>query len=154
MLGKVKDILGIEGLKLDLEIPQEVSQSDRVLEGKVLLKTMRKQKVTSIQVRLVETFSRGRGDKARSNDYVLGQVSLNEMLVLEKNEEMEIPFVLQYVMGQSEMDRYEEQNFFMKTIVRLAKYARKVKSEYKIVAEAKVSGTKLSPFSEKSLIIA
>jgi hypothetical protein len=51
------------------------------------------------------------------------------------------------------MDVMEYKNIFMKRLVKTAKWFNSVKSEYNILAEAKVKGVALHPFDKRTIII-
>ena len=49
----------------------------------------------------------------------------------------------------SEMDEVQDRNILLGPLVKAAKWVRGVKSEYRVVAEAKVKGVALDPFDKK-----
>ncbi len=59
MIGKVKQWLGIEGVKLELMLPEEVYEKSGFVVGKILLQSMNAQTVSSIKLVLIERYSRG-----------------------------------------------------------------------------------------------
>ena len=74
-----------------------------------------------------------------------------ELYLMFQNDVLEIPFELEFVYVQSEMDKLESNNIFAKGLVKFAKKLRNVKSEYTLRADAKIKGTTLSPFDIKPL---
>ena len=56
MIGRVKKWLGIEGVKIELILPEEISGKDGVIEGKLRFHTMNTQKVKSIRLTLTEKY--------------------------------------------------------------------------------------------------
>lgn len=150
MFGKVKKILGIEGVKVTLQIPEKISIKDKTLTGLIELTSLSdNQEVTEITIQLLEKYSRGRGDKRLVNEYILGKTILREKLQISKGEWVQIPFVLDFIYADSEMDRIGNTNFFTKQIVALAKKIKDVQSEYRVILEAKCKDTTLHPFDEK-----
>ncbi len=148
MLNHVKNILGIEGVKISLEVPSTIDAKSKVVEGRLIFSTLRAQTVSAVEVKLVETYSRGRRKKKRSNDYTLGYIRQEEKIKINKDEDYVLQFKMPFVTGQSEMDRYEKKNFLLRGMVKAAKYFRGVKSTFHIEAEAFISGTKLHPFDK------
>ena len=105
----------------------------------------------SITLRMVEKYSRGRGDSKLINEYPMGELVKKEMITISKNDIIEIPFEMDFVYVRSEMDKMEDNNFFAKGLVKLAKKVRGVSSEYSLRAEAKIKGTTLNPMDVKPL---
>lgn len=150
MFGKVKKILGIEGVKLELILPDKISAVSGIITGIVKLTSISDDNIIeSIKINLVEKYARGRGENRLVNEYVMGELVRKDKIVLSKNDIVEIPFEMDFVFVQSEMDKLADTNFLVKGIVGLAKKAKGVKSEYTIKAEAKVKGTTLHPFNSQ-----
>lgn len=145
MLGKVKQYLGIEGIKLNLEIPEIIDKKATMLEGNIVLTTKNRQTAKSFKIRLVERYSRGRSSSRLINEYVAGDLEFNQLVIVEENETVKVPFKLPYHIAQSRMDLYEDQNFLFRGAIKLLKMANAVKSEFRVEVEAKVSGTALDP---------
>lgn len=152
MFGKVKKILGIEGVKLELIVPDKVSREAGIVTGAVKLTSLSDNNlIESIQLKLVEKYSRGRGESKLINEYIMGTLLKKENITISKNDILEIPFELEFVYVKSEMDKMGESNFIARGLVGLAKKARGVHSEYKLIAEANIKGTTLHPFDSKPI---
>jgi len=152
MFGKVKKILGIEGVKLELIVPDKVSREAGIVTGAVKLTSLSDNNlIESIQLKLVEKYSRGRGESKLINEYIMGTLLKKENITISKNDILEIPFELEFVYVKSEMDKMGESNFIARGLVGLAKKARGVHSEYKLIAEANIKGTTLHPFDSKHI---
>lgn len=149
MFGKVKKWLGIEGVKLELVIPEEISEKSGVVEGKLRFQSMNAQTVTSIKVVLIERYSRGRGTEKLIDEYQLGSIQQKKNFEVPENEPVEIDFSLPFSPVKSEMDETQGKNFLYGGLVKAAKYLSAVKSEYRIEAEANVKGVALNPFDKK-----
>lgn len=153
MFGKVKHWLGIEGVKLKLVAPEEINGDETKLEGKVQFQSMNKQIITEISIFMIEKYSRGRKEEKLVDEYLLGEIHLNEEIIVPKDELIEIDFTLPFKIEKSEMDEMEDSNIFMKRLVKTAKWFSKVNSEYRIEAEAKVKGVALHPFDKKNITV-
>ena len=152
MFGKVKKILGIEGVKLELIVPDKVSREAGIVIGVVKLTSLSDNNlIESIQLKLVEKYSRGRGESKLINEYIMGTLLKKENITISKNDILEIPFELEFVYIKSEMDKMGESNFIARGLVGLAKKARGVHSDYKLIAEANIKGTTLHPFDSKPI---
>ena len=154
MFGKVKKWLGIEGVKLELLLPEEVSARDRQITGKLRFMSMNPQTVTYIKVVLIEKYSRGRGNDKLIDEYELGNIELYEPFDVPAEEMVEIDFTLPYKLVKSDIEEWGDRNPLFGGLARMAKSMNAVRSNFRIEAEAKVKGTALNPFDKKELNIA
>ena len=145
MLGKVKQYLGIEGIKISLELPDIIRKEAGEIEGMIVLTSKNTQTARAFELRLIEKYYRGRRKSKLINEYELGKIRLKKNVVVSANTTEKIPFTLPYTMTQSRMDQIEKQNFLLKGIVKIAKWTNGVRSEYRLEAEADVAGTVLDP---------
>ncbi len=148
MFGKVKKILGIEGVKMELSIPKGQNLKSEKITGIIKLSTQTDSIIENIDIKLIEKYTRGIGEEKLVDEYVLGEITLNEEIPIKSDEIIEVPFELEFVFAQSAMDRLAQDNLILRGPIRLAKMLKKIKSKYKIVAEALVKDTKLHPFAE------
>jgi len=151
VLEKLKQVLGIEGVKLELITPIEASKSAGSIHGLIRLTTIRDCEIEKIQVSLVEKYTRGKKSNLKIDEYVMGRLELNSRKSITKDNPIEIPFELNFTFVASEMDELEKSNFLVGNIVKLAKKLKGVKSEFTIRAQADVKNTKLSPFDIKEI---
>ena len=151
MLKKIKDLLGIEGVKVDLFIPEEVNISNGSLSGQAVFSSQTDQQISNMTVKLIEKYKRGRSDSKLINEYLLGSVQIELDMGIMAGEEKKIDFELPFNMMLSEMDHLESRNIFVRGMVRLAKKLKKVSSEYKVELTAKIKGTKLNPVIFKTI---
>lgn len=153
MIGRVKQWLGIEGVKLELLIPEEISAKDNRIEGRVRFQSMNTQQVVRIKLVFIERYSRGRGDEKRIDEYELGTMTIEKEIPIPAGELIEVPFSLPFSLVRSEMDEFGGKNPLFSGIVKAAKMLSAVHSEYRVEAEAKVKGTALNPFDKKEVSI-
>lgn len=151
MFGKMKRWFGIEGVKIELIVPEEVSLKVGVVKGELLIGTMHTQTVSAVKIRMIETYKRGRKEDMRIDDYEIGSLFLDEAMEVEGENPLMIEFVLPFEVLKSEIDEFANKNFFAKGIANLAKRTRNVQSTYRIEVEAYVAGTKLNPFDKKTI---
>jgi sporulation-control protein spo0M len=153
MIGKVKRWFGIEGVKIELIIPEEINEKSGKIHGKIRFSTMETQIVTALQVKIVETYKRGRKEDKRIDDYQIGRIYLEEEMEIQPEEPLELDFSLPFELVKSEIDAFGDKNFLAKGIASLAKRSRAVKSTFRVEAEANVKGTKLNPFDKQVITI-
>lgn len=153
MFGKVKRWLGIEGVKLVLVLPEEVSFQDGVIDGKLRFMSMHPQTVTYIKVVLIERYSRGRGDERLTDEYELGSIELHNSFEVPPEQVLEVDFKLPFKLVKSDIEEWGARNPLFGGLVKVAKGLNRVKSEFRIEAEAQVKGTALNPFDKKTIDI-
>lgn len=153
MFGRVKKYFGIEGVKVELILPQEIKERSGVIEGCLRFHSMNTQTVTQVRVKLIERYFRGRGKEKLVDEYKLGEIYLDSSFEVPANEPLEVDFQLPFELIHSDFDQMERKSFFGTGLAKLAKYAYKVKSVYRVEAEAKVKGTALNPFDKKEIKI-
>ena len=72
MIGKVKKWLGIEGVKLEINIPEGQSLGAGRINGTLHFQSLQEQTVTGVHLVLIERYSRGRGEERLIDEYELG----------------------------------------------------------------------------------
>ena len=153
MFGKVKKWLGIEGAKLELIIPEEIYESSGTVTGKLRFFSMTEQKVRSIKIVLIEKYSRGRRKNKLTDEYQLGEITLDNTFVIPANERIELDFTLPFKIVKSEMDELQGKNILTAGLAKTAKWINGVESYYRVEAEAKVDGVALNPFDKKDVFL-
>ena len=151
MFGKVKKWLGIEGVKLELILPEEVEGKGQLLEGTIVFTSMHDQVVKKIKVVMIERYARGRRKDKRVDEYEMGEIELLEEIQVPKGESIEVAFELPFERVTSDMDDLEGKNIFFKGIVKAAKLIKGAKSTFVIEAEADVNGVALNPFDKQEV---
>ena len=152
MFGKVKKILGIEGVKVQLQTDNQFSLQSGLITGQLKITTKTQSWIESIEVRLIEKYSRGRGEKKLVDEYVIGILQMNEKMSILPEEVIEVPFELHFTYIKSEAEKMSDDYFVLRGPVYLAKKFKNVKSEFKIEVRDLVEGLKLQPFAEKPLL--
>ncbi len=151
MFGKVKKWLGIEGVKLELILPEMAFEQVGAVSGKIRFYSKNTQSVTRIRLVMIEKYSRGRGKERLVDEYLLGEATLDDRFDVPAEDVLEVDFTLPFELVKSRVDEFGDKNFLTGGLVKLAKTLRNVQSEYRIEAEAKVEGTALNPFDRKTL---
>ena len=113
--------------------------------------TKNAQTVTTIKFALIERYNRGRGKEKRTDEYLLGETTIHRRIDIPAEGSAELLFEIPFSILQSDMDRMEQRNFIARSIVRAAKWAEGVQSQYRVEAEAIVEGVALNPFDKKGV---
>ena len=151
MFGKVKKWLGIEGVKVELVLPEEVKLSDGMVQGKLRFYSMNAQTINRIKLIMIERYSRGRDENRLVDEYELGTITLTKTIEVPAGKPVELTFKLPFEVSASKMDEMANQNLVMGGLVKISKWISKVKSEYRIEVEASIKGVALNPFDRKTI---
>ncbi len=149
MLGKLKRVLGIEGVKVEMYVKLPIDKEAKVITGNLKFTTKSESVVKGITVKIIEKYSRGRGKDKLIDEYTIAQLELSDSFVISPEEIVEVPFSIEYEIALSEMDKMAKESILKRPLISLAKFIRKVKSEFTLIAEADVDGTTLNPFAKE-----
>ncbi|MEL6969963.1 MAG: sporulation protein [Bacteroidota bacterium] len=154
MIGKVKQWLGIEGVKLELSLPEGQALANGSIRGTIRFQSMNPQTVTGIRVVLIERYSRGRKEERLIDEYELGRLELKETFEVLPEQLVEKEFTMTFEALQSDVDRWGNRNVLNRQIAKAARWLRKAESQFRVEAEAKVKGVALNPFDKKVIELA
>ncbi len=153
MIKKVKQWLGIEGVKLELNIPEDQILANKLITGTVHFQSMHEQTVTGTRFVLIEKYSRGRGEDQLIDEYELGSTEINETFTVQPDEEVIKTFNIPFSLMESDVDQWGNKNILNQQLAKAARWVRKAQSQYRVEAEAKVKGVALNPFDKKIVTI-
>jgi hypothetical protein len=145
----IKNKLGIGGVKVELQIPGQISKDSSVVNGKIILTTKSEQQVLSYKIKMIEEFTTGRGDQKKTKTFELGVVSQTLDLVILPTETKEIEFALPFASLKSDNDRLKEMGGALGALGKLASFAGNEKSDFFIVADVNVKAAALDPSDKK-----
>ena len=149
---KVKQFLGIGGVKLRLQgVPAEVKKDEGVITGTMVLTSKSDQLVSSVEVKLEEEYTTGRGDNKSTTTFDLGELVLEEEFEMKAGDTKEIPFSLSFELLASKNDEMMEKGGASKALGMLGKAMNAEKSTYSVEASAKVKGTAFGPSDSKEI---
>ncbi|MCB0401058.1 MAG: sporulation protein [Flavobacteriales bacterium] len=152
-LQNIKNKLGIGGVKVELQVPAQVSKTGETIDGVVKITSKSEQEVTEIKVKLIEEYTTGRGDDKKEKEYELGSVSVTAGFKIMPGETKAFPFTLPFDLIKSNADELKEKGGALGALGKAAAFANNEKSEYHVEAEASVKGVMLSPSDEKEITL-
>ncbi len=153
MFRKVKNWLGIEGVKIELDVPEVASIGMSYVPGRIRFLSKTNQTIDRVELKLIERYVRGRGDEKKIDEYELGQMLLTKPIDIPGETAIEMEFKLPFQLKRSEMDKISSKNIFSRGFVSIARWMNAVQSKYFIVAQANVTGVALDPFVKKEITI-
>jgi len=153
MLFKFKQWLGIEGVKVELLLPESISKEDTFVDGRIVIGSKNEQTVTSLKLKMFERYTRGRNTEQKIDEYQIGELFLEKEIRIPADTPIYIDFALPFSLLQSNMDTYGDKNILTKAISSLAKTIHYAQSEYRVEVTTTVRGTALNPFDKKGIDI-
>lgn len=153
MIEKVKRIFGIEGIKVELVLPETVREKDGAVQGKLRFHTMHAQTVSTISLKMIERYSRGRGENKLVDEYQLAEKEIVQDIEVNPGEIVEVEFSLPFHLVKSDVEAFGSKNILFKGMAKAAQLTRNAKSVYRVEVEAKVRGTALSPIDKKEILV-
>lgn len=151
-LQKIKNKLGIGGVKVNLEIPREVPKQDSgEIDGKILLTTKSEQEIVSVVVKMIEEYTTGRGDSQSTSDIELGDVELPGGFSIKPGETKELAFTVPYALVKSSNDELKEKGGALGALGKASAFASGEKSKYFVEADVDVKSAALDPSDKKQV---
>jgi hypothetical protein len=151
MFGKVKKWLGIEGIKIELDLPEMAFEEVGAVSGQIRFYSKNPQVVAEIKVVMIERYTRGRGKEKLVDEYMMGKIEMKQRFEVPADDVLSVEFTLPFQREKSAIDEFEVKNFLSSGIAKMARMISNVHSEYRIEAEVKVEGTVLNPFDKKTI---
>lgn len=145
---KIKNKLGIGGVKIAIEMPAEISKEAGVVQGKFTLTTKSDQEIKTMKVSLIEKYTTGRGDDKVTKDFTLGTQKFEESFDIKTGENKVFDFNFPFKISQSNNDALKEKGGAMGAIGSLGKFANNEKSEYVVDVSVDVKAAALDPTEE------
>ena len=90
MLNKVKNWFGIEGVKMDILLPDDIRSVDGLFSGILVFNSITTQEIVNVNIKMVERYGRGRGSERLVNEYVLGELFIDKSIIIEANIETKL----------------------------------------------------------------
>lgn len=151
MFSTFKNFFGMDTVKLRLNLLDTYPKNVPTFNGEVELRCDHRQVVTQLAVRLVEVYTRGRGEEKRIDEYEMGRWVCDEPITLTGNDSQVVLFQMPFQFIASNMDDFANKNFVFKGLADIAKTLKGVQSDYQVIAEATVAGGKLQPFVKRKI---
>jgi hypothetical protein len=152
MIGKIKRWLNIEGLKISIETQEFLLLKSGEISGVLCLQSLRPQQINRIQITLREIYHRGRGDSKRIDTYQIGENVINEPFLLGVEEEIRIPFTMQFSRDRSSIERFGDRNLFSGVLAKGIHFLNATRSAYELEVIAQCPGVAVPPRAVKHLV--
>jgi hypothetical protein len=143
-MGKIKQWMGIGGVKVTLAASGPLSSTGGAVAGTVQLTSKSDQHVNDLVVKVYELYSTGRGKEKRTREIDMGKLSIAQHLDLKAGETKDLSFSLPYTVSKSINDKLKEKGGMIGALGKLGSMAEAERSEFYVKASASVKGTALS----------
>lgn len=140
--------LGIGGIKININVPGQISKEDAKVADKFTLTTKSEQEIVSMKVSLIEQFTTGRGDNKETKNFTLGSQSFNDTFSIKTGENKDYNFDFGFVFSQSRSDTLKEKGGALGAIGSMGKFANNEKSAYLVAVSVDVKSVVLDPSEE------
>jgi hypothetical protein len=142
---KIKQMLGIGTVSVKLNVPGSISASEGKIAGSVTITGKSAQKIKSIEIKMEEEVTTGRGDDKKSKTYTIGTWSDTKEFDIAEGEVKVVNFEMNVAVHKSSTDEMAEKGGMLGGLGKLAKFADNSKSEYTVNVSVDVDGAKLDP---------
>jgi len=149
---KVKDWLGIEGVKIALTVPETFKIKEGRVDGVYAISSQSDQFLETVTITLKEKYSRGRRKSKLIDEYTLGQSHYSIEEPISKDQVITKEFSLDFDPLNSGIEKWGKKNIIYGSVVGLMKILKNAKSSYTITAEISVKGNKLQPYDTAILV--
>lgn len=143
---KIKNKLGIGGIKVSIDMPEEISKEAGVAKGKFTLTTKSDQAVKTIKVNLVEKYTTGRGEDKITKEFIVGSQKFDESFAIKPSEHRVFEFDFTFEISKSSQDILLEIGGELGKIGSLGKFANNKKSEFVLEVSIDVTSAPINPY--------
>lgn len=152
---KIKQWLGIGGVKAELVVDPNLAWDDNEIKGQVIVTTKSEQKVEGLTVYFQDLYSYKSGDTRKYKTYKLGEKTFNESFTIDVGESKTIDFVLPFAFAMSKDDKLKAQGGVMGALGTAGSLLNSTSDVYTLYATVNVEGTALgSTVSQKMKVAA
>ena len=153
MFDKVKNWLGIEGVKIRFLLLKAYPKGVKTINGELEILSQSNQVIEGLRFKLIETYHVGKGKQRKSEEFVLGTLDQDTVFTVSAQAKKRVFFQIPFERKLSNMDKLANKGPFRKGIVFLAKTFSKVESTYRVEAEAKIKGSNWTAFTKSDLAL-
>ena len=150
-MAKVKQWFGIGGVDVQLQCENQIAKQAGLVNGAVTLTSKSDLHVLTVDVKMVEEFTTGRGDDKETEELELGTISLGGAFDIKAGETKTVQFQLPFQLLKSNADDLKERGGALGALGSMAKFANAEQSEFYVVADCDVKGTALDPGDRKQV---
>ncbi len=152
IIKKVKDWLGIEGVKIALAVDETFKLRDQNISGSYSISSQSDQYIESVRLILKEKYARGRRKSKLIDEYVLNEIEVDIKENIETDQVITREFSIAFEPLKSGIEKWGDKNILYKGVTEFVKVIKNAKSSYNLTVEVKVKGNKLKPYDTTTLV--
>jgi hypothetical protein len=145
MFGQVKKWLGFDSVKIKIKPLEVYSYKIETVNAELEFTANASALVTYVKVKLIERYTRGRGENQKIDEYLLGEWTSDEEIEIDGKNPRVIFFKLPFTFQHSNIEKLEHSNLIGKGIATVFKTIKAAKSDYRLEAECLVEGSNKNP---------
>ncbi len=153
-MSKIKNMLGMVGVDLELKVPTEVTGTTGTITGSVAVTSKTDQNMLTLDVEFEEEWKTGRGADAEVQTLTLGETQVVLNKPIKAGESIEIPFEFVYQIEKSTTQAWAEKGGALGALGKLGGAMSGEKSTYQISACLDLKGVALDPSTDVKVIVA
>ena len=146
MLKRIKNMFGIEGVKVSIDAPDKIDLNSKKLKFQIHVTSKTDLVLDLVSIKLIEKYRRGWGDSKLINEYVLYESVEDLDLLISAEEKLRAPLSISFDYTKSAMEKMAEKRI-LRPFVKLAMLTKKVKSTFRLEVTAKVKGVRMNPLA-------
>ncbi len=155
MLNRLKNILGIEGVKIEIDAPASLHLGLESLDFTLFFYTKSDQLIESVTIRLIEKYKRGWRNSKLIDEYILYE-NVEELDVsISPEEKFSAPLTISFDYTKSPVEKMGE-NILLKPLSKIALMAKRAKSNFRLEVSAQIKGVRVNPlvvhYFEKAVV--
>lgn len=151
MFDKVKNWLGIEGVKIRFLLLKTYPKDVKTINGELEILSQSSQVIEGLRFKFIETYNIGKGKQRKNEEFILGTLDMETVFTVNTQEKKRIFFKIPFKHQRSNMDKLADKGPLRRGFVFLAKTFSKVESTYRVEAEAKIKGSNWTAFTQSTL---
>jgi hypothetical protein len=145
MFGQVKKWLGFDSVKIKIKPLEVYSYKIETVNAELEFTANASALVTYVKVKLIERYTRGRGENQKIDEYLLGEWTSDEEIEIDGKNPRVIFFKLPFTFQHSNIEKLEHSNLIGKGIATVFKTIKAAKSDYRLEAECLVEDSSKNP---------
>ena len=146
MFKKIKNMFGIDGVKISLDAPAELDLGNKIVKFNLIVTSKSDLVLDSVSIKLIEKYKRGWGDSKLINEYVLYENVEDLDLLISPEEKLTAPMTVSFNYTKSAVEKLAEKRI-LRPFVKIAMLAKRVKSTFRLEVVAKVKGVRMNPLA-------
>jgi len=143
--GKIKQWLGIGGVKIEVEVDPNITWSTTEIKGAMNLVSKSEQQITNAKVEMEEIVKYKSGDSYSTKTYSMGPIYIPAEMIIKAGEQKRIDFVLPIHFVKSANEKLQAQGGVLGALGKAGRFMAGRSSTYDLTASIDVKGTGLDP---------